>query len=67
MRKQDPERFPPTPHSWYPIKADEEELGAPILCAACFTRVDLEGSVSLLSPSTSHAHSNLWPSAAEHG
>ena len=46
MRKQDPERFPSTPHSWYPLKADEDELGAPILCSSCFTRIDPEGSVS---------------------
>ena len=47
MRKQDPERFPATPHSWYQLKADDEDLGAPLLCAACFTRLDPEGLVSL--------------------
>lgn len=48
MRKQAPERFPPTPHSWYQLKAQEDELGAPILCTSCFTRTDPEGTVSIL-------------------
>ena len=48
MRKQSPERFPPTPHSWYQLKAEDDELGAPILCCSCYTRVDPEGSVSTL-------------------
>ena len=52
MRKQDPERFPLTPHSWYQLKADDEDLGAPLLCAACFTRIDPEGSVRPLCPTT---------------
>ena len=54
MRKQDPERFPPTPHSWYQLKADDEDLGAPLLCAACFTRIDPEGSVRLSRHLKSH-------------
>ena len=48
MRKQSPERFPPTPHSWYQLKAEDDELGAPILCCSCYTRIDPEGLVGTL-------------------
>ena len=56
MRKARPERYPPTPHSWYHLRADEDELGAPILCTSCFTRIDPEGSVSMLWPHMGSTH-----------
>ena len=56
MRKASPERYPPTPHSWYQLRADEDELGAPILCTSCFTRIDPEGSVSMLWLASGRSH-----------
>ena len=61
VRKAAPERHPPTPHSWFQLRADEDELGAPILCTSCFTRIDPEGSVSMPWLHREESHPN--PSA----
>lgn len=45
LRKNEAEKYPPTPHSWYQLKGQEDDLNAPVLCTSCFLRVDPEGEV----------------------
>jgi hypothetical protein len=59
LRKREVAKYPPTPHSWYQLRGQEDDLGAPILCTSCFLRVDPEGEVLLL---TRALHSQRYPS-----
>ncbi|CAL8462241.1 g1772 [Coccomyxa elongata] len=43
LRKRESQNYPLTPHSWYQLKGQEDELNAPVLCASCFLRIDPEG------------------------
>ncbi len=45
LRKRESQNYPLTPHSWYQLKGQEDELNAPVLCASCFLRIDPEGEV----------------------
>lgn len=50
LRKREPLKYPPTPHSWYQLKGQEAELNAPVLCTSCFLRIDPEGEVNYPAP-----------------
>lgn len=47
LRKKEPEKYPPTPHSWY--HGQRNDLNAPVLCTSCFLRIDPEDEVSAFS------------------